>query len=168
MSNLKSILNDLIWEGASDKISVNRGYHLPFKPNRKIKIKAAPFHKTNRILFYCIDWEMPIRTPILASKDGIILERESRFNTSGNENFVDRANYIIIAHENNEFSIYAHLDWRGINVRKGQKVKAGKLIGYSGQTGYATYPHLHFGVYKILNGKLKNIRVEFSTQLSKQ
>jgi len=41
--------------------------------------------------------------------------------------------------------MYAHLSQ--IDVTQGQKVVTGDVIGYSGETGYATGPHLHFGVY---------------------
>jgi len=38
-------------------------------------------------------------------------------------------------------------------VKKGQRVKRGQVIALSGQVGFATYPHLHFGVYRGEYGK---------------
>jgi len=59
---------------------------------------------------------------------------------------------IKIKHENGYVTLYAHLS--EIYVKNGQKVKAGKLIGKSGNTGLSTGPHLHFSIFK--NGKVEN------------
>ncbi len=53
--------------------------------------------------------------------------------------------HIIIDHGNNITSLYGHLD--KIFVVKGQKVTIPQVIGKEGQTGWATGPHLHFGIY---------------------
>ncbi|MCR4280944.1 MAG: peptidoglycan DD-metalloendopeptidase family protein [Candidatus Kaiserbacteria bacterium] len=53
--------------------------------------------------------------------------------------------WVLIKHDNGLATLYAHLS--EINAYGGQSVGTGQLIGYSGQTGYATGPHLHFGVY---------------------
>src|SRR3989344_3000014 len=42
-------------------------------------------------------------------------------------------------------TLYAHLSQ--INATEGQSVSTGQVVGYAGATGYATGPHLHFGVY---------------------
>src|SRR3989344_1304476 len=59
-----------------------------------------------------------------------------------------RASYgkwILIDHDNNLTTLYAHLSLT--KVSPGQHIERGDVIGYSGQTGYATGPHLHFSVY---------------------
>ena len=58
--------------------------------------------------------------------------------------FADRTNIIRIWHDDNTMGLYAHLKQGGIMVREGQRIKTGQLIGYSGNTGYSTGPHLHF------------------------
>ncbi len=55
-------------------------------------------------------------------------------------------NWITIDHENGEFSQYFHLRHGGSCVEVGQEVEAGEVIGYSGNTGLSTGPHLHFHV----------------------
>ncbi|OHA01118.1 MAG: hypothetical protein A3C12_02465 [Candidatus Sungbacteria bacterium RIFCSPHIGHO2_02_FULL_49_20] len=59
-----------------------------------------------------------------------------------------RASYgkwILIDHDNNLTTLYAHLSLT--KVSPGQHIERGDVIGYSGQTGYATGPHLHFSVF---------------------
>ena len=53
--------------------------------------------------------------------------------------------WIMIEHPGGVSTLYAHLSLQ--NVAVGDKVTAGEVIGYSGNTGYSTGPHLHFGVY---------------------
>src|SRR3989344_3549916 len=53
--------------------------------------------------------------------------------------------WVLIDHANGLSTLYAHLDL--IKVKAGESVVTGDIIGYSGNTGYSTGPHLHFGVY---------------------
>jgi len=53
--------------------------------------------------------------------------------------------WIMIEHGNGISTLYAHLSL--IKVNNGQNIEAGDIIGYSGNTGYSTGPHLHFSVY---------------------
>lgn len=81
-----------------------------------------------------IDYGIPEGTPILASADGtVMMAGES---TSG------YGKYVIIRHDDGNATLYAHLS--RISTRMNWRVGQGDLIGYSGQTGYATGPHLHF------------------------
>ena len=58
------------------------------------------------------------------------------------------ANFIKIAHQDGDYSFYAHLKKGGVFVVKGQKVDRGQLIGLSGCTGHCDGAHLHFEVFK--------------------
>ncbi len=57
--------------------------------------------------------------------------------------------------------MYWHLQKDGVLVNIGDTVKQGQLIGYSGNTGYTAFPHLHFQVYDATG---KNIATRFETK----
>lgn len=75
------------------------------------------------------------RSPVYAVGDGTVVEVSYR-STDGN--------YIIIAHDNNIYTQYAHL-YQAL-VKEGQTVTKGMQIGEMGETGLAFGVHLHFGV----------------------
>ena len=87
-----------------------------------------------------IDIPMPEGSPVLASASG-------KVEFTGWKNGYGYC--IIIKHNNGLKTLYAHLS--KILVLKGQFVSQGTIIAYSGNTGFTTGPHLHFGVIK--NGK---------------
>ena len=81
-----------------------------------------------------IDYACPFGTEILASADGTVLL--SGYDGSG------FGNWIVILHEKDKATVYAHLSERYVYVN--QKVRQGDVIGLSGSSGYSTGPHLHF------------------------
>lgn len=99
-------------------------------------------------------------TPILAARDGVVVSCVMRFSRTYREpQFSSRVNTITIRHENGEESYYVHLAHRSARVRRGQRVMKGQVIALSGATGYATYPHLHFGVY---DARGRNIKIQWT------
>jgi murein DD-endopeptidase MepM/ murein hydrolase activator NlpD len=74
-------------------------------------------------------------TPIYVVDDGMVVA--SKYTNTG------PGEYITVKH-GGYFSFYCHLSQR--RVVKGQKVKAGDIIGLTGNTGISTGPHLHFGL----------------------
>lgn len=84
------------------------------------------------------DFRAPIGTPIVAADDGTVF-------ATGDNGRVQYGKFIALKHENGLATLYAHLS--RIIVKSGTQVKRGGIIGYSGNTGYSTGPHLHFGVY---------------------
>lgn len=83
-----------------------------------------------------IDYNLPQGTPVVASNSGTIY---SGWEANGYGNF------IFITGEGYE-TVYGHLSRI---IRGGGSVKAGELIGYSGNTGFSSGPHLHFGARPI-------------------
>jgi len=84
-----------------------------------------------------VDWAAPVGTPILAAGNGVI--EESRLK-------VQNGNYIRIRHANGYQTAYSHLSRFAPGVAPGVKVRQGQIIGYSGNTGFSTGPHLHYEV----------------------
>ena len=86
---------------------------------------------------YGVDLAAPMGTPIHSIGSGkIIYKGWAR----------GYGNTIKVRYDNRHVGLYAHLS-RYANIRNRQWVKRGQLIGYVGQSGWATGPHLHFGWY---------------------
>ncbi len=89
-----------------------------------------------------VDFRAAIGTPIKAALNGVVV---GVGNTDLEAGCYSYGKWIMIKHPDGLSTLYAHLSLP--LVTQGQTVSTGDLIGYSGQTGYATGPHLHFGVY---------------------
>ena len=102
---------------------------------------------------YCVDWAMPEGTPVLAARAGRVMNVQSSFDGHGNrKDYFDKANYVRVLHSDGTVGVYIHLRKDGVVVKEGDMVEEGALIGYSGNVGFSSQPHLHFGVYKVVDG----------------
>ena len=81
-------------------------------------------------------------SPVLAADGGVIM---ATGNTDEICPYASFGKWVFIKHPTGLGTLYAHLST--IGVGQGTSVTRGQTIGYSGVTGYATGPHLHFGVY---------------------
>ena len=97
---------------------------------------------------HALDFAVPVGTPVLAARGGVVMQTQGGFRDHGLDRARDtgRANYIRILHDDGSMALYAHLAEGGVLVSIGQRVEAGQRIGLSGNTGYSTAPHLHFAV----------------------
>lgn len=89
-----------------------------------------------------IDLAAPVGTPLKAALSGTII---GTGNTDAVRGCYSFGKWVMIKHANGLATMYAHMSQIGVTT--GQSVATGQLIGYTGETGYATGPHLHFGVY---------------------
>ncbi|WP_342262216.1 M23 family metallopeptidase [Alphaproteobacteria bacterium endosymbiont of Tiliacea citrago] len=112
--------------------------------------RRHPVWKTKK-LHSGIDLRAPTGTPVHAAYNGVILFKGW---------IKGYGNCIKIAHTKRVITLYGHLSKLSKNIKVGQKVKKGTLIGLSGSTGYSTAPHLHFEV-RINNKPVNPLKFNF-------
>lgn len=126
----------------------------PFRYNQRISSGFAnnrfhPILKRNRP-HHGTDYAAPTGTPILSVGDGVVTEAQRR---GGNGNIVQ------IRHNNTYKTAYLHLNGFASGIRKGVQVEQGQVIGYVGQTGLATGPHLCYRLY-VNNRPVNSVRAD--------
>lgn len=92
-----------------------------------------------------IDYACPMGSPLYAVADGIVVEGKER--AKGSVDGFGSWIWIDCQAQDRIDAIYGHVDHSKIKVKKGDRVKAGDLIGYSGNEGDTTGPHLHFEIW---------------------
>ncbi|MGF1639156.1 MAG: M23 family metallopeptidase [Cyclobacteriaceae bacterium] len=100
-------------------------------------MRMHPILKIRRPHMGC-DFSAPTGTPVYATGNGTVTKVINTFTGLGK--------HVIIDHSYGFETRYGHLD--GFNVKQGQKIKRGDLIGYVGNTGISTAPHLHYEVWR--------------------
>ncbi|WP_235972875.1 M23 family metallopeptidase [Luteimonas sp. MC1895] len=97
---------------------------------------------------HAVDFATPEGTPVLAAREGVVMQVEDRFGSGGlgSSDDTGRANFVRILHNDGTMALYAHLAPAGARVRAGERVRRGQRIATSGNTGYSGGPHLHFAV----------------------
>lgn len=99
--------------------------------------RTDPFYKVTKF-HEGIDFTAPVGTEIYSTGDGKVIEVSRSRGGYGN--------CIVINHGYGYQTLYAHLS--KIEVKVGQKVKRGQVVGRVGNTGKSTAPHLHYEVHK--------------------
>ena len=143
-------------------------YSLPYQPGKSHRVSQADdgaFSHSGPER-HAVDWEMPEGTPVLAARDGVVVDTKDDSDSGGpDRSFQAVANYILIQHPDGTIGNYAHLLQHGVKVSVGQRIRAGELIGLSGNTGFSSGPHLHFSVFKTRNGhERESIPIHFRTE----
>ena len=110
----------------SDDVRLTSGFGLRFHPLFN-----------DRRMHTGIDWSGAIGTPIVAAGSGVI---EEALYKGGN------GKYVRIRHANGYQTAYSHMSGFARGVEPGAKVRQGQIIGFLGNTGYSTGPHLHFEI----------------------
>jgi murein DD-endopeptidase MepM/ murein hydrolase activator NlpD len=108
-------------------------------------VRYHPIYKVRK-MHWGIDFSAPRGTPIYSTGDGTVLSIKTSNKAYGYGNLVK------IDHGYGYVTIYAHM--QSFNVKKGQKIKRGEVIGYVGNSGGSTAPHCHYEVLK--DGKKVN------------
>lgn len=122
------------------KTTVKRYWSKPFIYPLESKItsefgNARVFNGTLKSYHGGVDFRAPLKTPIKAVNDGVVVLARERYYAGGS---------IVIDHGYGLYSCYFHLS--SYAIKEGDSVLRGDIIGLSGQSGRVTGPHLHFGL----------------------
>ena len=99
--------------------------------------RSDPFTKARK-MHWGMDFSAPQGTPIHATGDGAVTRADNLSSGYGK--------HVRIDHGFGYVSLYGHMS--GYNVKPGQKVRRGDLIGFVGSTGRSEGPHCHYEVWK--------------------
>lgn len=121
------------------------GFRLPFEPGTSSTVEQGwntSFSHNGKAAF-AYDFAVPLGTPIVAAADGVVSYVHDGERGCGGAELFMKANLLVIDHADGSATQYAHLST--IDVKEGDTVKGGQVIGTSGDTGYShCLPHLHF------------------------
>jgi murein DD-endopeptidase MepM/ murein hydrolase activator NlpD len=96
---------------------------------------------------YAYDLAASIGTPVYAMRAGRVIGIQDRYpDTGGGAENVSKFNYLLIEHDGGYRSAYLHLKQgfhSQVQIKAGDRVEVGQLIGYSGNSGWSSGPHLH-------------------------
>ena len=98
-----------------------------------------------------VDYAANAGTPIMATGDGVVIYADWKG---------ELGNLVEIRHPNGWVTRYGHMSRYGPGIRPGTRVKQSQTIGYVGQTGGATGPHLHYEMRKSDGSVLNPLRVQ--------
>ncbi|PSR17178.1 metalloendopeptidase [filamentous cyanobacterium CCP3] len=115
------------------------------KVSSEFGLRPNPFGTRSYEMHEGIDFSGPVGKPILATAEGVVV----RADYNGGY-----GNHVRIDHGYNYETLYAHLS--DIEVKIGDRVQRGDVVGYLGSTGRSSGPHLHYSIYR--NGQAVNPR----------
>ncbi len=137
-------------------------YWLPYKQGKRyllVQGANSSFSHKNELSF---DFKMKKGSLVCASRAGKVIATKSDSNKGGlRDEFISDGNHIIIQHEDGSVAQYWHLKQNGVLVTVESLVSKGQIIGYSGNTGYTAFPHLHF---QVIDATGKEILPRFKTK----
>lgn len=138
----------------------DRGYYyrIPLAKGTPTRIEQEPNGKIvthhDAQTRYAVDFAVPEGTPVVAARDGVVVETKDRYSVGRPDPaLVTQANFVAVMHADHSVAYYYHLAPYRVRVSAGQRVRAGDLLAYSGNTGYSNGPHLHFDVrHAVIDG----------------
>jgi murein DD-endopeptidase MepM/ murein hydrolase activator NlpD len=131
----------LSWPVSNVRITQNFGYNSFAKT-----AYASGYHNGT-------DFGVAIGTPVMSAGAGVV---EGVGDTDAVCRSASYGKWVFIRYDNGLASTYGHLSL--ITATVGQKVNAGDVVAYSGNTGYSTGPHLHMSVYARQGVKVSSLK----------
>lgn len=98
-----------------------------------------------------VDFRAPVGTPVKAVLGGMVRGAGDTDLTCRGASY---GKWVLVEHGNGLTTLYAHLSL--VRTEVGQSVNTGEVLGYTGATGYATGPHLHFTVFATQGIEIRN------------
>lgn len=140
-------------------------YELPFGPKETFIVSQGYNGRFSHRGENALDFDMETGDKVFAARGGIVykvIEKNSK--SCHHSSCQEFNNHITVYHSDGTFSEYSHLKYNGAVVKEGDKIETGDFIGYSGNTGWSSGPHLHFVVYKYNEkGKRETLKTKFRT-----
>lgn len=145
-------------------------YELPYAPPSFFELQQGNFgkfsHYAGSFNEHAYDFRMPVGTLVRAARAGVVAGTRADSTVSGaNPAFKQCANYVIVRHADGTYAEYLHLSTGGVLVKVGDAVTVGQPLARSGNIGYSTNPHLHFCVFRVIDGtRRETLPVRFHTR----
>lgn len=121
-------------------------YVLPFPAREKYETGltncSSSYHRAGEPDQYAFDFDMPVGTPFTAVRAGTVYKVVEDQPSSGGGS--GAGNYVVVDQGDGTYALYYHSPKDGIEVTEGDVVEQGDVLGISGRSGLAGYPHLHF------------------------
>lgn len=124
-------------------------YRLPFVAGRSYEMfqgYCPPDPRWGHHGWLAYDFDLAIGDTIVASRDGTVVFVEQRWPDS--DRICGHENSVYVAHDDGTVFSYIHLTPNGALVRVGDQVSAGQPIGWSGDSGCSSGPHLHVALFR--------------------
>jgi murein DD-endopeptidase MepM/ murein hydrolase activator NlpD len=139
-------------------------YDLPFKKGEQHRVVQGYGGLFSHSHTAALDFEMAVGTTVYAARGGVIYSYKDNSDEGGiSSGYKNKANYLIVKHDDGSFGCYWHLEKNGVLVKKG-RVNAGQPIARSGATGLVVQPHLHFSVKRKLSYAMDSfVKTKFRT-----
>ncbi|WP_426203346.1 peptidoglycan DD-metalloendopeptidase family protein [Pseudomonas sp. TWP3-1] len=131
----------------------------PFRLSQGAEGQYSHFGPKNR---YAMDIAMPVGTPIIAARAGVVVKTENSQSGRGSD---PSGNFVRVLHDDGTMGVYLHLKQGSVSVREGQRVTVGSALALSGNTGNSSGPHLHFVVQRNTGLGLVSIPYQFNQPL---
>ena len=141
-------------------------YSLPYKEGKSYLLvqgyETIMSHKGMRALHF----KMKEGSEVCAARAGVVTAVREDSKVGGlKSSYLSEGNYVFIQHDDGSHARYWHLEPGGALVNVGDTVSKGQTIGFSGNTGYSAFPHLHFEVVgQDHNGNYGQLATRFKTR----